>query len=88
MNYELQNHKNETPKNAGQILRQLLIDAGINVDQYNQLSHSNKENNKSYRVRRKKQRYTNQINYREEIIFSNHKYLQINLNKFFELPSS
>ena len=34
MKYQLQNHKNETPKNAGQILRHLLIDTGINVDQY------------------------------------------------------
>ena len=37
MKYQLQNHKNETPKNAGQILRHLLIDTGINVDQYKHL---------------------------------------------------
>ena len=69
MKYQLQNHKNETSKNAGQILHQLLIDAGINVDQYKQLPQSNKENNVNYCVHRKKQRYTNQINYSEEINF-------------------
>ena len=42
MKYQLQNHKNETSKNAGQILHQLLIDAGINVDQYKQLPQSKK----------------------------------------------
>ena len=65
MKYQLQNHYNETPENAIQTVRQLLIDAGINVDQYKQLPQSNKENDISYCVRRKKQRYTNQINYRE-----------------------
>ena len=75
MKYQLQNHQNETPKNAGQILCQLLIAAGINVNQYKQLPQSKKENNKSYRVRRKKRRYTNQINHSAEIIFSNHEYL-------------
>ena len=69
MKYQLQNHKNETSKNAGQILHQLLIDAGINVDQYKQLPQSNKENKLSYCVRRKKQRQTNEINYGEEINF-------------------
>ena len=69
MKHQLQNHKNETPKNAGQILCQLLIDAGINVVQYKQLPQSNKENNTSCCVRRKKQMYTNQINYSEEINF-------------------
>ena len=46
MKYQLQNHKNEKPKNASQILCQLLIDAIINVDQYKQLPQSNNENNK------------------------------------------
>ena len=40
MKYRLQNCKN-----AGQTLHQLLIDAGIKVDQYKKLPQSHKENN-------------------------------------------
>ena len=54
MKYQLQNHENEAPRNAGQILSQLLIGAGIIMNQYKQLPQSNKENNISYRVRQKK----------------------------------
>ena len=40
MKYQLQNCKN-----AGQTLHQLLIDAGIKVDQYKKLPQSHKDNN-------------------------------------------